>query len=549
MVHGAGTSTVGFASHKRNAPASILALVAILVLSLAGGDARAQAGATGSPSCAAAIRAVQADIAARDLDTSQGPPLNAFLTLNPNAVAQAEALDRRTAAGEARGPLFCMPVAVKDNFNTYDMPTTVGSLALIGNQPPHDAPFVERLRKAGAIIVGKTNMDEFAMGIRGLSGAGGRVGNAYDTEQSAGGSSSGSAVAVGAGFVPLAVGSDNCGSLRIPAAYNGAVSLRATYGRFDVGGVFPIGFVNGVPGVIARETGTLRAALAVAGDGWRADAAETGSLRGKRIGVLRRFDRKDPWSPAEPETQGLFRLAIALIEHAGAEIVEDAALDDFDARLGPQFLKGFARRVDAAFEAYPAVRRNWRDVCQSGRIRPEWNARECMAIGASAAPLERRAVEQIADNQRQVIAVMDQLRLDALLYPTDGRGGARADELAHITCYIASASGLPAVAFPIGLDVRGLPVGLELMGRPRADEALVAMMGAFETARGPLPRAAHTPGRADLAALDIARQNELRVRLGWSAFRSRRGKDLGALAPDKFRELTAEAVKAAVAGR
>ena len=113
-----------------------------------------------------------------------------------------------------------------------------------------------------------------------------------------------------------------------------------------------------------------------------------------------------------------------------------------------------------------------------------------MAIGASAAPLERRAVEQIADNQRQVIAVMDQLRLDALLYPTDGRGGARADESAHITCYIASASGLPAVAFPIGLDVRGLPVGLELMGRPRADEALVAMMGAFETARGPLPRAA-----------------------------------------------------------
>ena len=384
-------------------------LLAVLLLFLSAGDAHAQAGTTGSPACAAAIRAVQADIAARDLDTSQGPPLNAFLTLNPNAVAQAEALDRRTAAGEPRGPLFCMPVAVKDNFDTYDMPTTVGSLALIGNQPPRDAPFVERLRKAGAIIVGKTNMDELAMGIRGLSGAGGRVGNAYDTEQSAGGSSSGSAVAVGAGFVPLAIGSDNCGSLRIPATYNGAVSLRATYGRFDMGGVFPIGFVNGVPGVITRDTPTLRAALAVVGDGWRADAAETGGLRGKRIGVLRRFDRKDPWSPAEPDTQGLFRLAIALIEHAGAEIVEDVALDDFDARLGPQFLKGFARRVDAAFDGYPAVRRNWRDVCQSGRIRPEWTARECMAVGASAAPLERRAVEQIAGNQRQVIAVMDRL--------------------------------------------------------------------------------------------------------------------------------------------
>jgi len=180
-------------------------LLTLSLLSLLAGAARAQSAASGSGSCAAVIRAVLADIAGRDLDTSQGPPLNAFLTLNPNAVAQAEALDRRTAAGEPRGPLFCMPVAVKDNFDTYDMPTTVGSLALIGNQPPRDAPFVERLRKAGAIIVGKTNMDEFAMGIRGLSGAGGRVGNAYDTQQSAGGSSSGSAVAVGAGFVPLAV--------------------------------------------------------------------------------------------------------------------------------------------------------------------------------------------------------------------------------------------------------------------------------------------------------------------------------------------------------
>src|SRR5690606_14564560 len=141
---------------------------------------------------------------------SQGPPLNAFLTLNASAIAQAEDLDRKSARGEPRGPLHCVPVAVKDNFDTADMPTTVGSLALVGNQPPRDAELVARLRKAGAIVVGKTNMDEFAMGIRGLSGAGGRVGNAYDTRMSPGGSSSGSGVAVGAGFVPLALGSDNC---------------------------------------------------------------------------------------------------------------------------------------------------------------------------------------------------------------------------------------------------------------------------------------------------------------------------------------------------
>lgn len=154
-------------------------LVAATVLAA---PASAQPGDT--QSCAATIRALIADIAARDLDTSRGPPHNAFLALNTSAVAQAEQLDR--AAGPKR-PLHCVPVAVKDNFDTHDMPMTAGSLALAGNRPPGDAALVKRLREAGAIIIGKTNMDEFAFGIAGISGAGGRVGNAYDPRQSAGG--------------------------------------------------------------------------------------------------------------------------------------------------------------------------------------------------------------------------------------------------------------------------------------------------------------------------------------------------------------------------
>jgi aspartyl-tRNA(Asn)/glutamyl-tRNA(Gln) amidotransferase subunit A len=536
--------------HSRQGKVAIRhAALAAAVVSALGGPALAQERVPGS--CAAAVRSVLADIAARDLDTSQGPPLNAFFVLNPNAVAQAEALDRKAAAGEATGALFCVPVAVKDNFDTYDMPTAVGSLALIGNQPPRDAPFVARLRKAGAIIVGKTNMDEFAMGIRGLSGAGGRVGNAYDTAQSAGGSSAGSGAAVGAGFVPLAVGSDNCGSLRLPAVYNGAVSLRATYGRFDTGGIFPIGFVNGVPGVIARDTAALRMALAVAGDGWRADMAAAGGLQGKRIGILRRFDRKDPdrkdiWAPADSDTQKIFAQAIAVLRAAGADIVDDVALDDFDARLGPAFLKGFARKVDATFATYPGAQRNWADVCTSERIRPEWSAKECLEVGATSAREEQQAVEQIASNQRSTVAVLDRSQLDALLYPVDGRGGARAEESPDITCFIAGASGLPAAACPVGLDARGLPVGLELLGRPQADETLVAMMAAFEIARGPFPRAKPISANADLATLGIPRLNELRLQLGWRAFCSRRGTDLGALEPAGFRALTDETVRSAL---
>jgi amidase len=550
------------------------ALAAVTGLLLASAAARAQDAAD---ACASSIRALIADIALRDLDTSQGPPLNAFLTLNPNAVAQAAALDRSRAAlatpdsirgggttaftrvfrramrghstsaraghspeegssarAAPRWPLFCVPVAVKDNFDTYDMPTTVGSLALIGNQPPRDAAFVARLRQAGAIIVGKTNMDEFAMGVRGLSGAGGRVGNAYDTAKSAGGSSAGSGAAVGAGFVPFALGSDNCGSLRIPAAANGAVSLRATYGRFDTGGIFPIGFVNGVPGVIARDTATLRTALAVVGDGWRDELTADGSLRGKRIGMLRRLDGKDPWAGAAADTQKVFAQALALFRDAGAEIVDGIALDDFNVKLGPGFLKGFAAKVDAAFATFPAARKSWADVCSSGRIRVEWSGRQCNAAAASSPSLERQALAQIAGNQRTTIAALDRARLDALIHPIED------------TCFIAGASGLPAAAFPVGLNAQGLPVGVELLGRPQADESLVAMMAAFEAVRGPFPKPKPIPARADLAALDIPRQNELRLRLGWSAFRSRHGEELGALAPEKFRALTQEVVQDAV---
>ena len=310
---------------------------------------------------------------------------------------------------------------------------------------------------------------------------------------------------------------------------------------------FSIGFVNLVPGVIARDTAILRAALAAAGDGWRAGGG--GDLRGMRIGVLRRFNRGDPWAKADAATQAIFGQAIAIMRWAGAEIVDRVELDNFDARRGPEFIKGFARKVDAAFGSYAAGRRNWRDVCTSGRIRPEWSARECEADGASATKLEQQADDQIAGNRSRTLAVLNKQRLDALFYPVDGRGGARSDVSREVTCFIAGSSGLPAVVLPVGLDPRGLPVGVELLGRPYDDEALVGMMAAFEAARGALPQARPIPARDDLAALEIARQNELRRQLGWAAFRSRRGKDIGALTPDKFRALTEETVNASIADR
>ncbi|MEA5444118.1 amidase family protein, partial [Cyanobium gracile] len=244
--------------------------------------------------CEARIRAVQAEILRRNLATGSGPPLNAFQQLNPYALEQAAAHDRARAAGAPAGPLDCLPLAVKDNFATADQPMAAGSLALLGNQPAADAEAVARLRAAGAIVVGTTTMDEFAFGIRGLSGAAGRVGNAYDPWLSPGGSSSGSAVAVAAGFVPLALGSDNCGSLRLPAVYNGAVTLRPTQGRFSSAGLLPLGFVNGTPGLIARDMGLLARGLAVLDPTWRsAQAASPPDLRGRRLAVLAKAGDQD----------------------------------------------------------------------------------------------------------------------------------------------------------------------------------------------------------------------------------------------------------------
>ena len=418
------------------------ALASILVLAGDPAFSRDKPAGGAQDGCAATIRVLLDDIAAIDLDTSQGPPRNAFLTLNPSAQNQAEGLDRNAAAGRARGPLHCVPVAVKDNFDTFDMPTTVGSLALIGNQPLRDAEMVARLRRAGAIIVGKTNMDEFAMGIRGLSGAGGRVGNAYDPWQSPGGSSAGSGVAVGVGLVPLALGSDNCGSLRLPAVYNGAVALRPTYGRFPTEGLFPIGFVNGTPGLIAKDSAMLRAGLSVLSDQWKSDdAAAKDALRGKRIGVLRRFNGKDPWTAADPDTRARVERAFALIRAQGAELVDPTAIVGFDVRLGPEFLYGFGRQVDRIFASYPGVRRDWRDVCMSGRIRPEWTAKQCIDAGAPAPRKERAAAHRIEENRLRLVSLLDRLKLDAIIYPTDGRGGPRANPSDHITCFIAGIPG------------------------------------------------------------------------------------------------------------
>src|SRR6185436_16036061 len=190
-----------------------------------------------------------------------GPKLNAILWLNPRARAEAEALDRERAARGPRGPLHGIPIVIKDNYDTADMPTPAGSKALDGAMAARDAFQVRKLREAGAVIVGKTNLHEFARGITTISSLGGQTRNPYDPTRNPGGSSGGTGAAVAANFAAAGMGSDTCGSIRIPAANNNLVGLRGTQGLSSRTGIVPLSSTQDIGGPIARSIPDLAVML------------------------------------------------------------------------------------------------------------------------------------------------------------------------------------------------------------------------------------------------------------------------------------------------
>src|SRR5882724_3783986 len=191
----------------------------------------------------------------------RGPRLNAMITLNPNALREAEELDRERGAKGPRGPLHGIPVIVKDNYSTADMQTTAGTMALLGFVPSSDAFQIRKLREAGAVILGKSNMHELASGITTVGSAFGQTLNPYDPSRNPGGSSGGTAAAVAASFAAAGMGSDTCGSIRIPASVNNLVGLRPTKGLSSITGIVPLSVTQDVGGPLARSVADLAVML------------------------------------------------------------------------------------------------------------------------------------------------------------------------------------------------------------------------------------------------------------------------------------------------
>ncbi|MEO7359204.1 MAG: amidase family protein, partial [Gemmatimonadaceae bacterium] len=191
------------------------------------------------------VEAYLARIAAFD---ARGPALNSMIRINPQARADARRLDAERRAGKVRGPMHGVPVILKDNYNTSDMPTSGGSLALANHQTTDDAFVVKRLRDAGAIILGKSNLHELAAGITSISSLGGQTRNPYDPRRCPGGSSGGTGAAIAASFAAVGWGSDTCGSIRIPSAFGSLVGLRPTQGLVSRVGIMPLSHTQDIAG-------------------------------------------------------------------------------------------------------------------------------------------------------------------------------------------------------------------------------------------------------------------------------------------------------------
>lgn len=412
-----------------------------------------------------------------------GPMLNAFIFVNPGARSEAAALDAERARSGPRGPLHGIPVVVKDNIETVDMPTTAGSRAMEGFRPNSDAFQVRRLRDAGAVILGKANLCEFATCWESRSSLGGQTLNPYDLRRDPGGSSGGTAVAVAANLAAVGLGTDTCGSVRVPAAHGDIYGLRPTTGRSSRSGVIPFSPTLDEVGPMARSVTDLAILLdatvgqdpedptTVAGDHDYAGAVTPDGLDGTRIGVL-------PFSAGSPAGN---QVQAALDDMAA----NGAALSDVTLPSNPMrylFFDEMGPALDAYLAAHPGA--PVRTLDQIIGLEPSEERtprlRELAAAEPDPAVLERQ-ISLRGTWRDAIVAFMDEHHLDAIAYPvttlTAALVGSPQD---HYDCAISAFSGLPTIAVPAGFTSDGLPVGLELLGRPFDEEALIAIAAGFE---------------------------------------------------------------------
>ena len=453
----------------------------------------------------------------------QGPELRSVIETNPEALAIADALDAERRARGPRGPLHGIPVLVKDNVDTADkMTTTAGSLVLEGSTPPRDAHVAARLREAGAVILGKANLSEWAnfrssRSVSGWSARGGQCRNPYALDRNPCGSSSGSGVAVSASLAPLAVGTETDGSIVCPSTNCGIVGIKPTVGLVSRAGIIPISHTQDTAGPMARtvaDAAALLTALAgvdprdpatAAGRGRAADpgssagtsytrALDADGLRGARIGVARNM------AGFHPDTDRRFEDAVAEMKRQGAEIVDPADVPNIKELGDPEFevmLYEFKAGLEAYFASLgpkapvktlaDAIAFNERNREREMPFFGQEIFLKAVEKGPLSTPAYKEALEKCGRLSRKegLDAVLDQHRLDALVAPTGAPAWVidpvSGDHYVGGNSTPAAVSGYPSVTVPMGF-VFGLPVGLSFIGRAWSEAVLVRLAFAFEQA-------------------------------------------------------------------
>jgi len=444
-----------------------------------------------------------------------GPKINSVLELNPEAIAIAQALDGERKAGRVRGPLHGLPVLVKDNVATGDrMSTSAGSLALDGARAPRDAHVVKRLRDAGAVILGKTNLSEWAnirstRSTSGWSARGGLTRNPYALDRNTSGSSSGTGAAIAAGLAPLGVGTETDGSIVSPSSICGLVGLKPTVGRMSRDGIIPIAHTQDTPGAMTRtvaDAALLYAAMAGRDDADAATAAAPAAplpsaaidlpddaLRGTRLGVARSF------FTGFDEVDGLIDQAIVVLKRLGAEIVDPVDLaqpsyNEAELRILLYELKADLPKYLASF-APDATVKTLADVIafnRTQRVREmPWFGQELFDKAEALGGLDSKeyldALAECRKGARDegIDRVLKANRLDALIAPTGGLAWlidpVNGDHFSASFSTPAAVAGYPHLTVPAGF-ARDLPVGLSFVGPAWSEARLLAFGHAYERA-------------------------------------------------------------------
>ncbi|EMD90520.1 hypothetical protein COCHEDRAFT_1104815 [Bipolaris maydis C5] len=447
---------------------------------------------------------------------------NAIITLNPKALAIADDMDQQLSAGNATGPLFCIPILLKDNFDTADMPTTGASLALAHSQPTIDAPSVTALKNAGAIILGKVNLHELALEGLSVSSFGGQTINPYDSTRTPGGSSGGTGAAVAASFSVLGTGTDTVNSLRSPASANSLCSIRPTRGLITRTGIMPISSTHDVIGPIARTVKDVATTLTVMASTEYdpadkatalipnsirkpdyASSLSSTSLKGLRIGVLNGlFNRSN--SPEVAPVNNAMDSTISRLEAEGVTIlpINDTIYNATDIQASWDVQRFEFRELMDQYLQRPSLQGKHPNTLNELYSRKSVNGSggEFLVIPAEYEYVNTALISSISNetyNDRQagihnltltLLNTFASNALDAIVYPAQknlvvkigspsqsGRNG-----------ILAALTGTPVVTVPVGFSEPsqeapvGVPIGMEIMGRPWEEQKLLGIAYAVE---------------------------------------------------------------------